>query len=114
MIHSLKLLRYCSMFSAGDVSQGPQAKRVKIEKDIKEEYFESASPKQQDPPEIEPDESLVSGQEPYIATTDGDTTEDSRAQQDRDKGHDEEEEEGTEDNVTSSAGEGKSQRGGRF
>ena len=88
------------MFSAADVSQGPQAKRVKIEKDIKEEYFEPASPKQQDPPDI--------------ATTDDDTTEDSRAEQDRDKGHDEEEEEGTEDNVTSSAGEGKSQRGGRF
>jgi len=114
MIHSLKLLRYSSMFSAADVSQGPQAKRVKIEKDIKEEYFEPASPKQQDPPEIEPDESLVSGQEPDIATTDDDTTEESRAEQDRDKGHDEGEEEGTEDNVTSSAGEGKSQRGGRF
>ena len=83
-------------------------------KDIKEEYFEPASPKQQVPPEIEADESLVSGQEPYIATTDDDTTEESRAEQDRDKGHDEEEEEGTEDNVTSSAGEGKSHRGGRF
>jgi len=114
MIHSLKLLRYSSMFSAADVSQGPQAKRVKIEKDIKEEYFEPASPKQQDPLEIEPGESLVSGQEPYIATTDDDTTEESRAEQDRDKGHDEGEEEGTEDNVTSSAGKGKSQRGGRF
>ena len=33
MIHSLKLLRYSSMFSAADVSQGPQAKRVKIEKE---------------------------------------------------------------------------------
>jgi len=89
MIHSLELLRYSSMFSAADVSQGPEAKRVKIEKDIKEEYFEPASPKQQDPPDI--------------ATTDDDTTEDSRAEQDRDKGHVEGKEEGTEDDVSSSA-----------
>ena len=55
----------------------------------KAEYFEPASPKQQDPPDI--------------ATTDDDTTEDSRAEQDRDKGHVEGKEEGTEDDVSSSA-----------
>ena len=89
MIHSLKLLKHSSTFSAADASEGSEATRVKIEKDIKEEYFELESPKQEVPPKDEPDHdqpdsdgSLVSGQEPDEAKTHQEITEEKSREHD--------------------------------
>ena len=105
MIHSLKLLRHSSMFSAADAFEGPDAKKVKIERDIKEEYFEHVDIKRQVTPDIktnqlESEGSVVSGQQTNIAPSDNDTTEEFKTDQDSGNAVVREKEDYTEDNLT--------------
>ena len=105
MIHSLKLLRHSSMFSAADAFEGPDAKKVKIERDIKEEYFEHVDIKRQVTPDIkanqlESEGSVVSGQQTNVAPSDNDTTEEFKTDQDSGNAVVREKEDYTEDNLT--------------
>ena len=105
MIHSLKLLRHSSMFSAADAFEGPVAKKVKIERDIKEEYFEHVDIKRQVTPDIkanqlESEGSVVSGQQTNVAPSDNDTTEEFKTDQDSGNAVVREKEDYTEDNLT--------------
>ena len=105
MIHSLKLLRHSSMFSAADAFEGPDAKKVKIERDIKEEYFEHVDIKRQATPDVkanqlESEGSVVSGQQTNVAPSDNDTTEEFKTDQDSGNAVVREKEDYTEDNLT--------------
>ena len=93
------------MFSAADAFEGPDAKKVKIERDIKEEYFEHVDIKRQVTPDmkanqLESEGSVVSGQQTNVAPSDNDTTEEFKTDQDSGNAEVREKEDYTEDNLT--------------